>query len=204
MENKNIEVEIRGPMSNNEYAKTIEYLNKHGQFKGNKNRVLIDLSGSLNQPIENRTVDFRIRNTNKKSEIVIKKGLWGGSDQREEIIITTDSSFDDLVKLCKAINLNKGVLCIRNMAIYEYQDIEFALVEVPNHSYYFEAEKVIKDSSEADKARETIKQVCDQLNLTMFDDQGYFSYIAQLNTEANKALDLNNIPEDFFKKSFSI
>ena len=43
------------------------------------------------------------------------------------------------------------MLCVRKSKVYEYEGIEFALVEVPGHSYYYEAEKMAHENEDAEK-----------------------------------------------------
>ena len=84
--NKNIEVEIRGPLTKREYLNLERFLKKNGRFVQKKDRVLIDYSS---ESLESRENDIRLRVTNKIPEIVIKTGKLGGSDERREISVLT-------------------------------------------------------------------------------------------------------------------
>ncbi len=144
-----IEVEMRGPLSKSELDRLKSFLSKQGTFKTTKNRLLIDYSTFLEKDIRNRRVDFRARVTNGVPEMIIKIGRWGGSDTRKEIsVLLQEGQFSNLVKAFSNLGYKKGVLAIRNSQVYEYEGIEFALAEVPNHSYYFEAELLISSENE--------------------------------------------------------
>jgi predicted adenylyl cyclase CyaB len=173
MSAKDIEVEIRGPLTKGESDKLNTFLQKEGIFKQKKERVLIDYSSGM----ENRTKDIRIRETNGVPEIVLKLGSWGGTESREEISIKTESGkFESLVKVFGELGYEKGVLCVRNSMVYDYKGIEFALVEVPNHSLFFEAE-IVSTPEGAEEAEKNIKQICDELNLKIFSKDDFFEYV---------------------------
>lgn len=191
---ENIEVEVRGLLSEEQYAKLKDFFDNHADLKVQRRRTLIDFSGD----VENRTKDIRIRNTNNKPEIVIKLGSWGGSESREEILVEVkEGSFKTLVKAFGEMGFKKGVLCVRNSVVYEYKGIEFALVEVPNHSFYFEAE-ILTTEEDAQKAEEEIRKVCEELGLNPFSKEEFFAYVNLLNQEANSVYDYENFKGDDF------
>lgn len=202
---KTFEIELRGPLNLDEYQLLRCFLEKEGKFITERNRFFIDYSTFLpDEGIKERKRDIRIRVTNKKPEIIIKTGGWGGSDQREEIsIFTEEGSFDKLVKAFHILGYSKGIFAIRNSIVYTYKGIEFALVEVPNHSYYFEAEKLVEEENKQVTFKE-IEAVCHDLNLTLFNDQKFFEYIDILNKEANEVFDFKNYTPDYFKNRFNL
>ena len=203
---KNFEIELRGPLSSDAFNRLNDFLSKNGVLKEKRNRILIDYSTFLpDQGIKERTKDIRLRVTNKKPEIIIKVGNWGGSDHREELsVFAEEGSFDTLVKSFHVLGYSKGVLCVRNSSIYTYKDIEFAVVEVPEHSYYFEAEKIVNSEPEKEEALHDIHAVCAELGLHFFDDANFFTYIETLNKEANEIFDFKNYTEGYFKARFDL
>jgi hypothetical protein len=86
---------------------------------------------------------------------------------------------------------------VRNSVAYDYKGIEFALVEVPNHSYYFEAEILTVPEKSVDAELE-IKKVCEELNLKVFSREDFFKYVETLNKEANKFFEYKNFQEGYF------
>ena len=165
---KEFEIELRGPMTTEQHSEIIKKLDDEGEFLEDKERILIDYSQEVNEDMESRDKDIRLRVTNKVPEIVVKLGSWGGSEQREEIsVLTQGSSFDGLVKIFGAMGYNKGVLCIRKTKAYMYKDVEFAFVEIPGYGFSYEAEKIVSDESKKDEATESIKEVCAELGLSI-------------------------------------
>lgn len=203
---KNIEVEVRGPLSNQEYKRIKRFFKKNANFIESKNRILIDYSTcNENVSMENRTKDIRIRTTNGAPEVIIKLGNWGEAEARREISLKIgEGSFDDLVEVFGHLGWGEGVLCVRNSLVYQYRDVEFALVEVPGHSYYFEAEKMVSKESEKKKSIKEIEQVCLELELTQFNKKDFFDYIKVLNNTVNEKFDFNEYSKGYFKKRFSL
>jgi len=203
---RNIEVELRGPISLEKIQEIEEIFQKGGKFKKNKNRVLIDYSSSISaEDISGRTKDIRLRVTNGIPEIIIKTGRWGGTDSRKEIsVFTNKGEFDNLVHIFGSIGLKKGVLCVRNSKVYDYKGIEFALVEVPGHSYYFEAEKMVGSESEKLAAVKTIGSVCKELGLKVFSSEEFYKYIEDLNKSVNEIFDFDKYEDNYFKNRFGL
>lgn len=202
---KIIEIEMRGLLDVVTLPTLVQKILTNGEFINRKERVLIDYSTCLPEgSIEGRNLDIRLRNTNKVSEIILKTGAWGGSDVRREYSIKTNDSFDTLVQIYKLLGLSKGVLCVRNIDVYTYHGVEIALVEVPRHSYFFEAEIELAETEGTEKALSALREVTNELGLIAYSDTEYFAYIELLNKEANTIFDANQESETYFKDTFGI
>lgn len=200
---RSIEVEVRGPLAKNEFFRVKKFLAKHGEFKLKKNRVLIDYSTFIKgQRLNARNKDIRLRMTNGIPEIIVKLGSWGSKECREEIsVCAPNNSFDDLVRIFGNIGLEKGMLGVRNSWVYEYMGVELALVEVPNHSYYFEAE-IMSHPDGVAVAQEKLTKVVKGLGLSVWNAEQFFTYIKTLNKEVNKVFDFREYcTGDFSKRS---
>ena len=205
MEN-NIEVEVRGGLTANEYNELHAFLVREGNYKERKYRILLDYSTFMQEEgIANRTRDIRLRVTNGQPEIITKLGRWGGGENRKEIsVLAEKGSFDRLVETYAVLGYKKAMLCIRNTEVFEYQGIEFALVEVPGHSYYFEAEMMVSSEDPLPEAHEKLDAVCKNLKLSVFDDKGFYEYIEVLNREANEVFEFDESREGYFEKRFNL
>jgi adenylate cyclase class IV len=200
-----IEIEQRGILSKEMYTSLHSFLSSHGEFVESKKRILLDYSTFIiGEGIETRTRDIRLRVTNGVPEIITKVGKWGGNESRREIsIMTAPGTFDSLVENYAVLGLKKAVLCIRNTEVFVYKGIEFALVEVPNHSYYFEAEITTEDEEAADEAHKKIDTILEDLDLAPFSEQDFYEYIATLNKEANEVFEYNPDVKDYFVNRFN-
>ena len=202
---KNIEIEIRGPLSKEKFKELTRVFEKKGKKITEKNRVLIDYSTFLPERIENRKRDIRLRVTNGIPEIIIKIGRWGGVDQRKELsILTEPGKFDALVEIFGVLGFVKGMLCVRKSQVYEYKSVEFALVEVPEHSYYFEAEKMVSKRENIAKITNEIRNTCYNLGLDVFSRKQFFEYVDKLNREANEIFDYRVYTPNYFKNRFGL
>jgi uncharacterized protein YjbK len=81
---KDIEVEIRGFLSKDDYERVSKILIQNGKKTAEKRRTLIDYSTFLPGGIRDRKKDIRIRETNGVPEIVVKIGAWGDDESRKE------------------------------------------------------------------------------------------------------------------------
>jgi len=204
--NKKIEVEIRGPLSKEQFEFLNKTFKKQGKFIAGKDRIALcypdPTTGSL---IEKVNTDIRIRTTNGIPEINIKLGKWGGHEHRHEMsLVGKNGDFDKMVMMMAAMGFKKGIVAIRKGKVYKYKNIEFSVVEVPGHSYFFEAEIMVGGKSEVTKAKEKIRTICKNLSLKTFSDESFYDYIHQLNGEANEKFDFKNYKEGYFKRRFGI
>lgn len=206
MTNAHIEVEQRGPLSTDDYRRLDTFLKEHGTFKEHKNRIVVDYAESFTpESVSSRTKDIRLRVTNGVPEIIVKIGNWGGSEQRRELsALSPNTPFDVLVEIFAALGVTKGILYERKSTVYDYGDIEFALIEVPGHSYFFEAEMIAHSDADAKAAETKIHETCRELGITPFTRDEFFTYIDKLNQESNEEFDATTIPHDYFKKRFSL
>lgn len=203
MTEKNIEVELSGPLSINESEKLLKFLDKNGIKKTTKHRVLIDYSTFLGDGLKNRKKDIRLRITNGNPEIIVKLGDWSGTSQRKEFSVFTEiGSFDRLVQIFAALGYEKGMLCERTTRVYDYDGIEFAIVETPNHAFHFEAE-IMSSENELQKSRLRIENTCSKLGLKIFSSEEYLAYIETLNNEVNEVFDFKDYTENYFEKRFN-
>lgn len=202
--NRNIEIEIRGPLTKKKFDNLMGLFEKDGKKTAEKDRVIVDYSTFLEGGVEDREKDIRLRVTNGNPEIILKIGKWGGTENRKELSVFTKSDFDTLVEMFGELGFLKGILCVRKSKIYEYQDIEFALVEVPGHSYYYEAEKMARSSDDHAKITKKIQTVCKKLGLEIFNQKQFFNYIKKLNKEANEIFDYTTYTPGYFKDRFGV
>ena len=203
---KNFEVELRGPISKTKITELVKLFRKEGRFKARKDRVLVCFFKAKNKKeFREGIVDLRVRSTNGDLEIVLKMGKWGGSEHREEFRLTLHpGQFDAALVLFAQLGFDEGIWAIRRGEVYDYKGIEFSLVEVPNHSYYFEAEKMVNKKTDIAQAKKTITALCAKLGLALFDDAGFQRYVDSMNRESNGKYHFKRYKPGFFKKTFGV
>lgn len=202
-ETKDIEIEVRGPLTAETYANLKSFLDQNATKVATKNRILIDYSSFLPGEMKDRKKDIRLRITNGVPEIMVKIGGWGAVDQRKELSVTTEAgTFDTLVEIFAALGYERGVLCDRRTEAYDYKGVEFALVEVPGHSYFYEAEKMAHSGQDMEVLTNEITSVCTELNLSTFTSEEFFTYVETLNKEANEVFDFQREGPGYFTRRF--
>lgn len=193
MSTRDIEVELRGPLSDLEHTTLVEYLTIHGHFVKKQNRFLLDFSTFL-EGVGERKLDVRVRVTNGKVEMVVKKGKFGGT-AREEASVFPQGSLAETLKFMHLLGYEKAVACDRGIVRYEVDGIEVAIQDVrvfskPGtiHSRFFEAE-IMADESGKDAAVAQIRSFILARGLREFTEEEWNHYVGKMNTEANGIFD---------------
>jgi len=201
---KDIEVEIRGILNKDQYIQAKTLFEQLASLKENKSRILIDYSTFLpGEGIRDRQKDIRVRVTNGIPEIVVKLGSWGGSESRRELSFKgKEGEFETLVEIFGQLGFTKGTLAKRDALVYDYKDIEFALVKTPGQHYYFEAEKMAHNEEDFAKVENEIREVCGELKLEVVSKDGFFEFIDELNKTDNSVFEFKGFKENYFKDKF--
>lgn len=199
-----IEVEVRGRIKN--FEKVLNDFRKKAKFVEEKDRfsmVYFRTGSPINrEAVKSEKVDFKLRITNKKPEIVMKYGLVKGSESRKEILIPIKlEDFDEAVELFRLIGWEKGVIMATKTFVFMYKGIEFALVHNKKLEY-FEAEKLVEKDENTEEVISEIRKVCGDFGLEFFSEDEFFRVLDSINQE--KELQFNLTEQDFsdVKKKF--
>lgn len=191
---KNIEVELRGPLTEESYKKLLTYLEAKGKLVKKENRFLIDYSTFL-EGIGERKSDIRTRITNGKVELIVKKGKFGGMSREEASVFVENNDLDRALHFMSLLGYKKGVAADRGIVRYQIGEIEIAIQDVRTygvenkiHSRFFEAE-IMSTESEKEMAEMKIKKFLGELGLSFFQEAEWISYVQKMNKEANGVFD---------------
>ncbi len=181
----NFEIELRGLMTKRERDKLEDFLIKNGKLvkKYQRTQWIFGLS-------HHKKIDLRVKETNQNYEYSLKVGKLGKASRREISIPFPKEKADEALEFLKYLGKAKGLIAKRNATIYEYEGIEWALVEVPKHSYYFEAEKLVSSEEEGAEAKREISRIVKSLELKLFNSTDYTEYLKKLDKESNKIFEL--------------
>ena len=179
------EVELRGLLEDVQRENLEKLLRNKGKLvrKYKRTQWIFGLS-------HRKKIDLRIKNTNGEYEFSLKTGAAQHFNRREISIPFPKEKADQALEFLKLLGKKEGVIAIRNANIYMYKGIEWAIVEVPNHSYYFEAEKMADDKATGEKARLEIKKIVTSLGLSILSSKQTVEYIKVLDKEANEKFEL--------------
>lgn len=191
-----IEVEIRAELSKEQFEKLLAFMRAHGTHTKSQDREMILLRnypGYSEDPTK-READIRIKNTNGKCEIVLKRKASAGNRGRSEIIVgLTDDSLDNIKEVMKQFGCTSGLWMHRKTEAFEYHGIEWAVIEAPRDKdfslYQYEAELALGDGEDAKAAHEKLLAEARALGLPVLEtDEEMRTFISKLDKEVNREI----------------
>lgn len=205
MSNQNYEVELRAIVPQSQIERLRKYCAEHGSFTGTDRRFFVDYSTFL-ESVESRSRDIRVRSTNGRREIIIKKGGLGSNGRLEAgLFLEPGTPLRQMLTVMALMGFEKGVAGIRTVHRYQLtplkaakHNIEIAFQEAnyyyrPDeiHSHFVEVE-IMTTMAGQSAAEEVIRSVFSELQLQPFATNEFFAYIHLLNTEANGIFDFTS------------
>ena len=186
-----VEVEIRGQLTGEARAKLLEFLKKEGEYVESHTRemiMLLDVEGYSEDPTI-RAVDVRLRNTDGKCEIMVKRKVSDNNVGRSEVSLQlADTTLDNAKEIVKALGSMHGLWMHRKKDIYTYHDIEWSVVEAPKEIYYYEAEHALEEGEDIEKHRLELVAEAEALGLSIFTPEEYHEFTNMLGREVNKKI----------------
>ena len=164
-----IEIEFRGPLTKNEFQKLLNFFKKEAKFVKKMKRKTFVFEN------KDKTLDLKVRTTDGILEIVLKKGFMGAV-RREEIILPLKTDFiKEAVRLFSLLGHNKGIIATRDNYIFNYKNIEFALVKCPGGYCFYEAELI--NNKKIKNPEKHIKEVLKSLNLKAWSEKEVYEFM---------------------------
>ena len=205
---KQIEVEIRGKIFNEEFDGILEKFKRETKFIEEKDRLTFIYFregrgiNNLNE-VRGDPVDLKVRITNKKAEIAMKYGRWGAIESRKEFLFPIETEkFGQAVEFLKCLNWKKGVLMDTKTFVFDYKGIEFAIVKSGDFCY-FEAEKLVDQEDEAPAVIEELKKICEEMELKIFKEEEFISMMENINERKDRLFDMDRDNFEKIKERFS-
>lgn len=197
-----IEVEVRGKIESEEFDNILAKLKEKTKFIKEKDRLSFiyfrDKVGFHDvAEIQDDPVDLKVRITNKKAELVMKYGRWGATENRKEFLfpIATEQ-FGEALEFLKCLDWKHGVLMDTRTYVFEYKDIEFAVVK-SGDICYFEAEKLCEKECEAEQIIKELQEACKELGLEIYQEQELIDLLNSANERQDR---LFNMEQDSFEE----
>lgn len=187
-----IEVEIRGRLTEDEFSTLKTRFSEKGKHIESHTREMIRLYDypGFDEDTNKRDVDIRLRDTDGRCEIMVKKKASENNIARHELSLKLDdSNLDTAKQILKALGHAKGLWMHRKKDIYSYRDIEWSLVEAPQKYFYFEAEKEVEDTTHIEDAEKQLRKEAATLDLSVFTPDEYREFIQELSGNVNKVIE---------------
>jgi hypothetical protein len=108
----------------------------------------------------------------------------------------------NLVESFAALGHTKGILCVRHKSVYAIRGIDFDIVEIPNHSFEFEAEAIVESEDDVENAKKKISGLSAKLGLNFYSDEEWYKRIEQLDKEANMVYDFEKHGTEYLEKNY--
>ncbi len=179
-----LEVEHRGELTEEKFNELKSFLSSNGKAVAINKRFSVIYSqrkDDSNKDPYQHPIDLKVRITNKKSELVLKYGEWSGSDARREFLFPLENEkFEEMIEFLKILGNYHGVLQATTTYLYQYKEIDFSLVVVPDWGYYFEAE-IMTEEENTNVANKKIDDVCKELGVKVLDHDGFLNLLRSLN-----------------------
>ena len=185
---KNIEVEVRGPLNESELKKAKSFFDQNAKFIKEKDRLtLLYYKDKVPKNVmedRNNPVDLRLRITNKKPEFMLKYGIWSGSDSRKEFSFPFEfEKFEEAIEFFKIIGWHICVGYSTKTYVYEYKNIEFALVDMLElEDNYFEAEIMAHENEDLEKIKSSLVKFCKELGFREYEGNEFEDLCNKANT----------------------
>ena len=189
-----IEVEIRGPLTKEEAQKFKEFLRLNGAHIESQDRemiLLFDYPGYADDP-NKREVDIRLRCTNGKSEIMVKKKLHAHNAGRSEYSVPV-ASMDEAKILASAFGCSRGLWMHRKKDVYRVNGTEWSVAEALSDDggkqiFYFETEREASSKEDIEIIRHELVKEAGVHNLSVFTPDEYHEFVNLLGREVNKKI----------------
>lgn len=187
-----VEVEIRGPLTKEGAEKLKEFFRTNGEHVESHTREMIRLYDypGFDEDTLKREVDIRLRDTDGRCEIMVKKKMSENNVARSELSLKLqDTNLDTAKDVLKALGYAKGLWMHRKKDVYAYAGIEWSIVEAPEDIFYYEAEQEADDGADLQKIETHLKAEAEKLQIKVFTPEEYREFIRFLSDKVNKRIE---------------
>ena len=172
---KTFEIEFRCLINETEFEKLNTKLKKDGKYLGpdNKDTYFFLLPDKLLKVTKNAS--------SAKAKISLKMNRIGNGSDFEEIeigIIPEDT--EKAVKMFEMLGFDDGQSVFQFRDNYEYKDVTISIKYTESWGFHVELETLVDDISKKAAAEEHIRQVADQLGLTIMDEEHLKAFTAKI------------------------
>lgn len=178
--NKNIEVEIRGLLSEAEHTSISDFLEKEGQNKEVDNRKTTFFI------MPDKTLKIAEKVSKGKAKISLKTGdIVKDSSQTEYEVDIKPEEFDIAEKIFLNLGFDQIQHTEQKRINYTYKGVEFAVKWSIDWGYHFEMEKMVSSEEDVEKARKELMQMAQDLNLSVMSEEEFGRRCAEIDAKYN-------------------
>lgn len=165
MSNKNIEVEIRGIFSEEEYERLIKFLDENAEVLGQDNRETTFFI------IPEKTLKVAKALSKGTAKIALKIGnIKTGQQEEIEINISPDD-FDKAVKTFISLGFGEIQHTFQKRRNYKFNGAEIAVKFSEEWGFHWEMDSVIEEEDKIDLERNKLLDIAKNLSLNAMTDE---------------------------------
>ena len=196
-----IEVEIRGELTAKQAESLKKRLAREGKHVRRQEREMILLRGypGYDKDPTKRENDIRIRRTDGKTELMLKRKVSDGNVGRREYSLPIEGDhFETAKTIAVAFGCTEGLWIHRYSDMYERDGVEWVVVEAPDRSgmivkRYYEAELLVESKQDIPHARRQLMAAAKQLDMPVLKtDEAMRGFIYELDRTVNVEISLND------------
>ncbi len=189
---KNIELEIRAIIKKEDFENIFKKLKKMGKLVSAPNRLSVMFYGLCDK----NNIDVKVRITDGKSEVVIKKGDFHSHNRTEYSQAIANSEFLNMVRIFSQFGFGAKVFERLTYNIRLPGKIMLSLVKAGDYSY-LEIEKMTdKKNQDADKI--ILENIAKDLGVAIIGDKrSYYDFFNMLTAEVDWSF--SGTKKDFLK-----
>lgn len=191
--NNNIELELRAEVSSMQFTGLLKKLKQQTKLISYTKRLSAMFLGKINKS----NFDIRVRiNSDKKSEMVVKKGDFHTHDRVESSQEINKSQFIGIVKIFSLFDF-KSKITERENFVFDFGDNIYLTMVKAGNIFYAEIEKM-SNEKEKEKEKEKLLKIFSNLKLNFIKDEKVFNDLCnRLSTDTDWSFDCS---EEHLKK----
>lgn len=177
---RNLEVELRGKMSDDEYQNLITFLDQNGTDKELDNRKTVFFK------LDGKTLKVTSRLSKNTAKIALKMGDILSSKFQEEFELNFNpEEFDIAVNIFKNLGFDKIQYTTQNRINYKYKGFDFSVKWSEDWGYHFEIDTVVDIEEKIDEARTSIRNLAEKMGLKIMMEEEFKRQSLEINKKHN-------------------
>jgi predicted adenylyl cyclase CyaB len=161
--NLDIEVEVRSFISEDQYNKLLEFMQKNAKLIKKDNQITYYFSGDN---------DLRIQKNDFFSKIWLKSGNIHDPHRKEVEVKLDKEKFEQLEKLFLSLGYNIDIKWFRKRNLFDWNNISVAIDHTKGYGYIIELEKM-SNEQEKEQVYEFLKNKLKELNINLTPKQDF-------------------------------
>lgn len=147
---KNLEVEIRGRLSKNDFKRVAKLLKTKGGLQKHYSQLSVDVSPGFNPKTRNwengSNFDLRLKKSGNVEKISLKVGQFHLKKRQEVEVKIQEGQFLNALELLEILGFNKGMIYFWESWEYSYQNFQVKLSKYTEDYYTWEIEAQAESS----------------------------------------------------------